>query len=64
MRGKHIEGYRRGEEVMVTDADVLEMDGKKMDDYLDWYQRTWIDDRPDKSMFYLSYSRESWLILF
>jgi RNA polymerase I-specific transcription initiation factor RRN7 len=51
MRGKHMEGFKRGEEVMVTDADVLEMDGKKIDDYLDWYQRTWIDDRPDKSMY-------------
>lgn len=44
-------GLRRGEEIKITDADVMKMSGKQMDDYLDWYQRTWIDDRNPESMF-------------
>jgi len=43
------DGFQRGEEIKVTDSDALEMSEKKMDDYLDWYQRTWIDDRNAKS---------------
>ncbi|CAG8960949.1 hypothetical protein HYFRA_00002487 [Hymenoscyphus fraxineus] len=39
---------RRGEELKVTDKDVLKMSDGKIDDYLDWYQRTWIDDRDPK----------------
>jgi RNA polymerase I-specific transcription initiation factor RRN7 len=42
-------GLKRGEEIKVTDEDVLAMSGKKLDDYLDWYQRTWIDSRAPKS---------------
>ena len=44
------EGLKQGDEIKVTDADVLGMSEKKIDDYLDWYQRTWIDDRDPKSM--------------
>ena len=44
-------GLKRGEELKVTDTDVVKMSGKQMDDYLNWYQRTWIDDRNPKSMF-------------
>jgi RNA polymerase I-specific transcription initiation factor RRN7 len=36
-------------ELNVKDTDVWNMDGKKIDDYLDWYQRTWVDDRIPKS---------------
>jgi RNA polymerase I-specific transcription initiation factor RRN7 len=38
------DGIRRGHEIKVTDDDVFKMSDKKLDDYLDWYQRTWIDD--------------------
>ncbi len=48
-------GLKRGDEITVTDVDVMDMNGKKMDDYLDWYQRTWIDDRAPKST-YLHFS--------
>lgn len=41
---------RKGEELKITDKDVLTMSEAKMDDYLDWYQRTWIDDRDPKCM--------------
>ncbi|RDL33685.1 Ubiquitin-like protein [Venustampulla echinocandica] len=41
-------GLKRGEEIMVTDTDVLGMNDKQMDDYMDWYQRTWMDDRNSK----------------
>lgn len=44
-------GLKRGEEVKVIDADVWTMNAKKIDDYLDWYQRTWVDDRDPKSMY-------------
>ena len=47
---KPMDKLRRGEEIKVTDADVYNMSGKEMDDYLDWYQRTWVDDRDQKSM--------------
>lgn len=46
---------KRGEEIKITDADVMKMSGKQMDDYLDWYQRTWIDDRNPKSSFFLDF---------
>ncbi|TVY21399.1 RNA polymerase I-specific transcription initiation factor rrn7 [Lachnellula arida] len=42
------DGLKQGDEIKVTDTDVLGMSEKKMDDYLDWYQRTWIDDRDAK----------------
>jgi RNA polymerase I-specific transcription initiation factor RRN7 len=43
-------GLKRGEEIKATDVDVSSMNAKKMDDYLDWYQKTWLDDRDPKSM--------------
>jgi RNA polymerase I-specific transcription initiation factor RRN7 len=48
MREKPVKGFRKGEQVEVTDADVFQMSEKKLDEYLDWYQRTWIDDRDPK----------------
>jgi len=42
-------GLKRGKEIEITDEDVMKMSGKQMDDYLDWYQRTCIDDRNPKS---------------
>ena len=50
MSGRNQEGLKRGEESKVTDTDVLSMNKKELDDYLDWYQRAWIDDRDPKSM--------------
>jgi len=49
MTEKHIPGLRRGEEIMVTDMEVLSMSTEAMDDYMDWYQRMFLDDRPSKS---------------
>lgn len=49
MSEKATEGMKRGDEIKVQDTDVLDMSEKKMDDYLDWYQRTWTDDRDPKS---------------
>lgn len=48
MHEKPVKGFRKGEHVGVTDADVFEMNDEKLDEYLDWYQRTWIDDRDPK----------------
>ncbi|RFU35597.1 hypothetical protein B7463_g655, partial [Scytalidium lignicola] len=48
MGEKPSEGIKLGKEIDVTDADILNMDGRKLDDYLDWYQRTWIDDKKPK----------------
>lgn len=42
-------GLKRGDEWNVKDTEVFEMSEKKLDDYLDWYQRTWYDDRDPKS---------------
>lgn len=49
MTEKQVPGLPRGEEIRVTDMDVLNMDKEAMDDYMDWYQRTFLDDRPSKS---------------
>lgn len=45
--------FRKGEEAKVTEMDALTMSEKKLDDYLDWYQRTWIDDKDPKGEFTL-----------
>ncbi|KAH9204453.1 hypothetical protein DL95DRAFT_471482 [Leptodontidium sp. 2 PMI_412] len=41
-------GLARGEAIKVIDTDVWNMNAQKLDDYLDWYQNTWIDDRDPK----------------
>lgn len=51
MSGAVESGLKRGEEINVTDEVVMAMDGKQIDHYLDWYQRTWIDDRDLKGLF-------------
>jgi RNA polymerase I-specific transcription initiation factor RRN7 len=33
------EGLKRGQEIKVTEKEILSMNGKKLDDYLDWYQK-------------------------
>jgi RNA polymerase I-specific transcription initiation factor RRN7 len=50
MKKPPIKGLRRGDEIKVTDEDVLSMGPRKIDDYLDWYQRTWMDDRDPKGI--------------
>jgi RNA polymerase I-specific transcription initiation factor RRN7 len=50
MRERQIPGLRRGEELKVKDTEVWNMNAKKIDDYLNWYQSTWIDDREPKSI--------------
>ncbi|KAG0649094.1 RNA polymerase I-specific transcription initiation factor rrn7 [Hyphodiscus hymeniophilus] len=42
------DGLRRGEEIHVTDKDVFGMSEKAIDDYLNWHQRNWVDDRNSK----------------
>lgn len=49
MAEKESPGLKRGEEMKIKDADIIGMSDKKMDDYLDWYQRTWTDDNNPKS---------------
>ncbi len=49
MTEKIPEGLKRGQEINVTDGDIFKMKGKELDDYLDWYQRTWVDDSDPKS---------------
>ena len=40
---------QRGEEIHIKDTDVWGLSSNKLNDYLDWYQTTWIDDRDSKS---------------
>ena len=49
MVDKPHEGLKRGDEIHVKDADVASMSDKQMDEYMDWYQRTWIDGVDPKS---------------
>jgi RNA polymerase I-specific transcription initiation factor RRN7 len=50
MKRQPVKGLRRGDEIKVTDEDVLGMSARKIDDYLYWYQRTWMDDRDPKGI--------------
>ena len=34
----------RGNEIAVTEDDVFSMSGKQLDDYLDWYEKTWVEE--------------------
>lgn len=34
----------RGTEMHVTEEDAMRMSNEQLDDYLDWYERTWIDE--------------------
>ncbi|KAF7886842.1 uncharacterized protein EAF02_003489 [Botrytis sinoallii] len=43
------EGLKRGDEIKITDADVFKMTGEQMDDWMNWYHKTWIDDRDQKA---------------
>lgn len=42
---------KRGEEVHVAEEDVFNMSGEKLDDYLDWYQNTWMDEKESHCKF-------------
>jgi RNA polymerase I-specific transcription initiation factor RRN7 len=49
MIDKSQENLKRGDEIHVDDTKVPNMSDKQMDQYLDWYQRTWIDGTEPKS---------------
>lgn len=34
----------RGSEIEVTEDDIMAMTGQQTDEYLDWYERTWVDE--------------------
>lgn len=53
MAEKKTDGLKRGQEIHVTDRDVLSMSGDQLDDYLNWYQQMWIDGTEPKSKFVL-----------
>lgn len=39
----------RGEEYRITASDTMTMETTKLDDYMDWFERMWIDDGEPKS---------------
>lgn len=39
--GTHLE---RGTEISVTEKDVMNMTGEQLDEYMDWYERTFVDE--------------------
>ena len=43
-RPKLEDSLERGSEINVTEADVMKMTGKQLDQYMDWYERTFIDE--------------------
>jgi RNA polymerase I-specific transcription initiation factor RRN7 len=53
-------GGSNGENIIVRDEDVFGMSEKKMDDYMDWFQRTWIDDRESKGLLVRSLTFHLW----
>lgn len=52
------ESLERGKEMEINDNTVMALDGKKIDDYLDWFQRMWLDDRDQKSTWVLALTSE------
>ena len=48
MKDEPPKGFRKGQQIGVTDSEALQWNEQKLDEYLDWYQRTWIDDRDPK----------------
>lgn len=38
----------RGEEILTTEKDVFQMDPSQLDDYMDWYENSWLDPAPSK----------------
>jgi RNA polymerase I-specific transcription initiation factor RRN7 len=53
-------GGSNGENIILRDEDVFGMSEKKMDDYMDWFQRTWIDDRESKGLLVRSLTFHLW----
>jgi hypothetical protein len=41
---------KAGDEIKTVGSNVLDMNDGNIDAYLDWYERTWIDDRDFKSI--------------
>ena len=39
-------GLRTGSEIHVTDDDILDMTEQQLDQYMDWYQSTWMKNNP------------------
>ncbi|KAL1970682.1 hypothetical protein VTN77DRAFT_4326 [Rasamsonia byssochlamydoides] len=35
----------RGKEILVNESDVFKMTAQQLDDYLDWYENSWLDSR-------------------
>lgn len=42
---------RKGEAMGLKDTDVMTMSGQNLDDYMDWFQRTWLEDKEAKSTY-------------
>ena len=38
----------RGNEVNVNEKDIMGMSGEQLDEYLDWYEKTWVKDEPQE----------------
>ena len=38
------DGFARGDEIKVNEADVFKLSGSQIDSYLDWFEKTWIDE--------------------
>lgn len=55
-------GLKKDEEVYVTDKDVVGMNEEAMDDYLDYFQKNWLDDRPPKGKQFLLHLNDVTLI--
>ncbi|KAK5043300.1 hypothetical protein LTR13_001071 [Exophiala sideris] len=43
------ESLKPGSEIHVTDKDVFNMSNKQLDQYMDWFQRSWINSTPSQS---------------
>lgn len=45
---RHVSAGRlgRGHEINVNENDVMTMSGEQLDEYLDWYEKTWVREEP------------------
>jgi RNA polymerase I-specific transcription initiation factor RRN7 len=46
-RGRQGDRLGKGDEIGITEEDALHLTGKQLDDYMDWYQKIWINEKSE-----------------
>lgn len=46
-------GLGRGDEIRVKDSDVFQLTAKQVDEYMDWYEKSWLDSKGMSAIHYI-----------